>query len=127
MYLFFCFWTSLVAQLVKKPPAMWEAWVQSLGWEDPLEKGTATHSRILAWRILENSMDCIVHVVTKSQTLLSDFHFDFSLCFVSYSNLFHKYLAHCFQRLLQFLPSHQLPSAVTLSLLSKGEVSFLSP
>ena len=44
-------WASLVAQLVKNPPAMWETWVQSLGYEDPLEKGTATHSRILAWRI----------------------------------------------------------------------------
>jgi len=42
---------SLVAQLVKNPPAMWETWVQSLGWEDPLEKGTATHSSIMAWRI----------------------------------------------------------------------------
>ena len=44
-------WASLVAQLVKNPPAMWETWVQSLGWEDPLEKGMATHSRILAWEI----------------------------------------------------------------------------
>ena len=44
-------WASLVAQLVKNPPAMQETWVQSLGWEDPLEKGTATHSGILAWRI----------------------------------------------------------------------------
>ena len=44
-------WTSLVAQLVKNPPAMWETWVQSLGWEDPLEEGKATHSSILAWRI----------------------------------------------------------------------------
>ena len=42
---------SLVAQLVKNPPAMWETWVWSLGWEDPLEKGMPTHSRILAWRI----------------------------------------------------------------------------
>ena len=41
----------LVAQTVKNPPIMREAWVQSLGWEDPLEKGTATHSSILAWRI----------------------------------------------------------------------------
>ena len=40
-----------VAQLVKNPPVMQETWVQSLGWEDPLEKGTATHSSILAWRI----------------------------------------------------------------------------
>ena len=44
-------WASLVAQLVTNPPAMWETWVQSLGWEDPLEKETATHSSVLAWRI----------------------------------------------------------------------------
>ena len=45
-------WTSLVAQLAKNLPAMQEAWGRSLGWEDPLQKGTATHSSILAWRIL---------------------------------------------------------------------------
>ena len=44
-------WISLVAQLLKNPAAMWETWVQSLGWEDPPEKGMATHSSILAWRI----------------------------------------------------------------------------
>ena len=44
-------WASLVAQLVKNPPAMRETWVRSLGWEDPLEKGKATHSSVLAWRI----------------------------------------------------------------------------
>ena len=44
-------WASLVTQLVKNPPAMWETWVQSLGLEDPLEKGMATHTSILAWRI----------------------------------------------------------------------------
>ena len=44
-------WASLAAQLVKNPQAMWETWVQSLGWEDPLEKDTAIHSNILAWRI----------------------------------------------------------------------------
>ena len=43
-------WASLVAQLVKNLPAMQETWVQSLGWKDPLEKGKATHSSILAWR-----------------------------------------------------------------------------
>ena len=42
---------TLVAQLVKNPPAMWETWVRSLVREDPLEKGKATHSSILAWRI----------------------------------------------------------------------------
>ena len=41
----------LWTQTVKNPPAKWETWVQSLGWEDPLEKEMATHSRILAWRI----------------------------------------------------------------------------
>ena len=46
-----CEWASLVAQLVKNPPAMWETWVWSLGWEDPLKKGDANHSSILAWRI----------------------------------------------------------------------------
>ena len=44
-------WASLMAQLVKNQPAMLETWVQSLSWEDPLEKGKATHSSILTWRI----------------------------------------------------------------------------
>ena len=44
-------WASLVAQLVKNPPAIRETRLQSLGWEDPLEKGKATHSSILAWRL----------------------------------------------------------------------------
>ena len=44
-------WASLVAQLVKNPPAMQETLVRFLGWEDPLDKGKATHSSILAWRI----------------------------------------------------------------------------
>ena len=61
-------WLNL-AQLVKNPPAMWENWVWSLGLEDPLEKGKATHSG------LENSRDYIVHGVAKSQTRLSNFHF----------------------------------------------------
>ena len=45
-----CSWASLVPQMVKNPLAMRETWVLSLGWEDPLEKGKATHSGILAWR-----------------------------------------------------------------------------
>ena len=44
-------WASLVAQLVKNLPTIWETWVQDLGWEDTVEKGKATHSRILAWRM----------------------------------------------------------------------------
>ena len=42
---------SLVAQMVKNPPAIRESWVRSLGWEDPLKEGVATHSSVLAWRI----------------------------------------------------------------------------
>ena len=67
-------WASLVAQLVKNPPATREAWVWSLGWEDPLEKGLAIHSNS-CFSSLEKSMNCIVHGVTKSQTRLSNFHF----------------------------------------------------
>ena len=44
-------WASLVVQLVKNPPAMWETWVRSLGQEDPLEESMATHASIPAWRI----------------------------------------------------------------------------
>ena len=63
-----------MAQTIKNLPAMQETWVRSLGWEDPLEEGMATHSGILAWRI---PMDrgawwATVHGVTKSQTQLSN-------------------------------------------------------
>ena len=56
-------WAPLVAHLENDPPAMWETWVRSLGWEDPLEKGKATHPSILACRIPWTS------------ARLSDFHF----------------------------------------------------
>ena len=65
---------SLVAQRVKNLPAMWETLIRSLGWEDPLEKGKATHSSVLAWRIPRT---VIVHGVVESQKQLSDFHFHF--------------------------------------------------
>ena len=60
--------------MVKNPPAMWETWVWSLAWEDPLEEGMATHSSILAWRIPvdRGAWQVTVHGVTKSQTPLSD-------------------------------------------------------
>ena len=64
-------WASLIAPLVKNPPTMQEAPVQFPGWEDPLEKGRATHSSILAWRIRWTT----VHGVEKSRPRLSDFHF----------------------------------------------------
>ena len=52
IYLHILYMASLVAQTVKNPPSMWETWVRFLGWEDPLGEGLATHSSILAWRIL---------------------------------------------------------------------------
>ena len=63
-------WASLVAQLVTNLPAMWETWVQSLGWQDPLEKRTAAHSSILAWK--SQSMG-------SQRVRLSDFHFSLTI------------------------------------------------
>ena len=65
-------WASLVAQIVKSPPAMQETWVRFLDGEDPPEKGIATHSSILAWRIpwIEEPGGLPVHGVTKSRTQL---------------------------------------------------------
>ena len=63
-----------MAQLVKNLPAMQETWVQPLGWEDPLEKGMATQSSILAWRIPmdRGAQQATVHGITKSWTQLSN-------------------------------------------------------
>ena len=63
-------WASLVAQMVKNLPAMWETWVRALGWEDPLEENMATHSSILASRILTDrgAWQATVHGVTDSDT-----------------------------------------------------------
>ena len=65
-----CSWASLVAQMVKNLPAMWETWDLSLGREDPLEKEMATHSSILAWRTpwTEEPASPPVHGVTNSWT-----------------------------------------------------------
>ena len=59
-----------MAQTVKNPPAMWETWVQSLGWEDPLEEGMATHSSVLVWRIPmdRGAWKAIVYGVAKLDT-----------------------------------------------------------
>ena len=66
---------SLVAQMVKNLPAMWETWIQFLGWEDLLEEGMATHFSILAWRIpMDRGVwQAIAEGVTKSWTRLSDY------------------------------------------------------
>ena len=66
-----------MAQLIKNPSEIQEIPVQSLGWEDLLEKEKATHSSILAWRIpMEYTVQIGTLWVTKSQALLNDFHFD---------------------------------------------------
>ena len=72
--LFIFLWASLVAQLVKNLPAMQETWVQSLGWEGSLEKGMATHSSILIWRILWTEEPGRLQFMgsQKSQTQLSN-------------------------------------------------------
>ena len=63
-------WAYLVAQMVKNSPEVQETWVQSLGWEDPLEESMAIHSSILAWRIPmdRGSWQATVHGFEKSQT-----------------------------------------------------------
>ena len=60
-----------MAHIVKDPPAIWETWIKSLGWEDPLEEGMATRSSILASRIPKET-GATVHGVAKSQTGLND-------------------------------------------------------
>ena len=67
-------WASLAAQMVKNLPAVQENWVQSLGWEDPLKEGMATHSSILAWRIPmdRGAWRATVHGAAMSQTRLSN-------------------------------------------------------
>ena len=64
-YVYHIMGASLVAQLVKNPPALLETWVRFLGWKDPLKKDTATHSSIVAWRI---PWTVLVHGFAKSQT-----------------------------------------------------------
>ena len=68
------FGVSLVAQIIKKMPAMWETWVRSLSWEGSLEEDVATHSGILVWRIpMDRGAWWVpVHGVTKSWTRLRD-------------------------------------------------------
>ena len=89
-----CFWwsweASLVSQTVKRLPAIWETWVWSLGWEDPLEKEMATHSSTLAWKItwMEEPGGLYSPWVSKSQTWLSDF--SLSLTVLSSGQGFHK-------------------------------------
>ena len=95
-------WASLVAHLVKNLSAMRETWVQSLGWEDPLEKGKAVHSSILAWRIPWT----VVHGIAKDQIQLRDFRFTQQSYYLSkYILSFWLLLYIMFYNLLKFILS----------------------
>ena len=83
-----------MAQLAKNPPAMWETWVRSLDWEDPLEKGTVTHSSILAWRIPWT----VQSMGSQSQTQLGELHLESQCITPLYCTLLFSHMAH-----LQFL------------------------
>ena len=84
-------WASLVVQLVKNLPIMWETWVWSLGWEDPMEKGNVTHSNILAWRILYSPWGSKESDTTERlslTTILSETSSKYFIsCYLYYSNL----------------------------------------
>ena len=79
-------WASLVAQLGKNPPPMWDTWARSLGWKDPLEREWLPTQ----YSCLENSMDYTVHGVAKSWTRLSNFHFHVYIhVFMCYMYVYH--------------------------------------
>ena len=100
-------WASLVAQLVKNLPAMQETWVQSLGWQDPLEKGKAANSSILVWRIPWTAYS----MGWQSQTWLSNFHF-----------ILHSWLrASLITQSVKNLPQCRRPGLITGSRRSPGE------
>ena len=82
-----------MSQTEKNLPVMEETWVQSLGWEHPLEKGVASHSSILAWRIPKDkgAQQATVHVFAKSRTQLSNKHTAQCLC-VSWVLLVYSHL-----------------------------------
>ena len=103
-------WVSLVAQLVKNAPAMW---VQSLGWEDPLEKGTATHSSIL---YLENSKDCIVHWVMEAAFTFTSLNYPVANCILSKVQIAQtiRCLPELFARNFRSAVSSSSPSQVRL-------------
>ena len=95
-----------MAQLVKSLPAMWETWVQSLGWVDSPGEGKVY---LLQCSGLENSMDCIDHKAVKSRTRLSDLHFHFHK--VRNSTLHRVLFSHPSFSIQSYLPMPVLMSA----------------
>ena len=80
-------WASLVAQLIKNSPAMWETWVWPLDWEDPLEKGPATLSNILAWRIPWTVWSMGLQRIRHDWANFT-FQKNIYFCFIDYTNIF---------------------------------------
>ena len=84
----------LVAQTVKNLPAMQETWVQSLGWEDPLEKGMATHSSILAGKSYGQRSLATVHGVKKELDMIEQLtHTNKYMVIIIYLKIFWKYIS----------------------------------
>ena len=106
-----------MAQLVKNLPAMWETWVWSLGRENPLEKGKATHSSILAWRIPWTT----VQGIAKSWTPLRDFHFHVrrALCAWVFS--------HVWLSVTPWTAAHQAPLSIAFFQARTLDVGFSRP
>ena len=108
----FLFWVSLVAQMVKNPPTMQETWVQFLGWEDLLEKGMATHSSILAWRIpLTEEPGRLQSVGSQGGIQLSNFHFPY-LCMLL---LLLSHFSHVGLSATPYMAAHQAPLSLGFS------------
>ena len=108
----FLFWVSLVAQMVKNPPTMQETWVQFLGWEDLLEKGMATHSSILAWRIpLTEEPGRLQSVGSQRGIQLSNFHFPY-LCMLL---LLLSHFSHVGLSATPYMAAHQAPLSLGFS------------
>ena len=99
-----------MAQLVKNPPAVRETWVPSLGCKDPLEKGKATHSSILAWRIPWTT----VHGVAKSRTRLGNFHISGIIQYLSLDCPLIIKLG-CLTALLSLVAAVSSPASVSVS------------
>ena len=105
LWIFLPFWwgTSLVAQMVKHLPTMWETWVQSLGQEDPLEKEMATHSSTLAWKILIGCLfvlSMVSFVLQKLFSLIQSHLLIFCFYFLCLRKHIQKYCYKLCQRLL---------------------------
>ena len=119
-------WASFVTQLVKNPPAMWETWVWSLGWEDILEKGKATQSDILAWTIPWAALSMGLQWIGHNWATFPFIAFFCNMYFSVFNILFYNYwiFVHIYICIYIYasiiLPSSFLHSFTLLSLFLSG-------